>query len=44
MGGVLGLDYPAVAVVAKARGIRLGEVFDGLVAMEGEALRRLNDK
>lgn len=44
MGGVLGLDYPGVAVAAKARGIGLDKVFDGLVAMESEALRRFSDK
>ncbi|MDD9875788.1 MAG: DUF1799 domain-containing protein [Gammaproteobacteria bacterium] len=44
MGGVIGLDYQAVSVVAKARGIALAEVFDSLVIMEGEAARRLNEK
>jgi len=44
MGGVIGLDYQAVSVVAKARGIALAAVFDSLVIMAGEAARRLNEK
>lgn len=45
MNGATGLDYAAVPPVARGYGIRLTQsVWDGLRAMEGEALRVMNAK
>lgn len=45
MSGATGLDYTALAVVAKAMGIKLTAArLEGLRTMEGEALRVMGEK
>lgn len=45
MGGATGLDYTALPVVAKAKGIKITAArLDGLRVMEGEALRLMAEE